>query len=394
MRDFAKDGVDLYSLETFANGHPIETYRWLRENDPVHWHAEPAGPGFWAVTRWADIRAVNEDEEHFSHWPVSMIEDFMETPNKSMVNLDPPLHTQVRRVTNPGFMASAVRRQLPMFADAAQAVIDEVRPLGGCDLAVDVAGRIAAYVTAEVLRIPRDDAVRLYDHVEIGLGGGAYSEQERIDATNALVAYSVGVYEDRRANPGEDVCTQLAFCEIDGAPMSLGDFCANLMLLIVGAGDTTRHLIAGGVHALFENPDQRDLLTSDLEAHMPKAVEEMLRWVTPTMYNRRTVKQDIELGGKQIKAGDKLCVYYGAGNRDPEQFPDPDRFDITRTPNYHLTFSGKGQHFCLGAHVARAEAAAMLTALFRSFPGLRPAGDVEWARSNFVMGPAHLPVTW
>jgi cytochrome P450 len=388
------DTVDLYSVDAFAQGHPFETYAWLRENDPVHWHEEPTGPGFWAVTRWSDICLVNKDNDHFSHWPVSMIEDFMETEHKSMVNLDPPLHTRIRRATVPGFLPGAVRERMPRFVDAAEAIIEEIRPAGGCDLAVDVAGKIAAYVTADVLRIPRADAVRLYDHIEVGLGGGAYSEQERQSATEELVGYSLGVWEQRRANPGDDVCSQLATCEIDGKPLSPEDFCANMTLLLVGAGDTTRHLIGGGMLAFFEHPGQRELLTGNLEARMPAAVEEMLRWVTPVIYNRRTVREEMELAGKTLKVDDKVCVYYGAGNRDPDKFRDPGRFDITRTPNPHLAFSGQGRHFCLGAHVARAEAAAMIGALFQAFPGIRPDGDMEWTRSNFVMGPAHLPVTW
>ena len=206
--------------------------------------------------------------------------------------------------------------------------------------------------------------------------------------------YSVGVWEDRRAHPRDDVCSQLANSLIDGAPLALEDFCINMVLLIVGAGDTSRHLIAGGMHALFENPDQRARLVADLDARMPGTVEEMLRWVTPTIYNRRNAKVDHVLGGKEIKAGDKVCVYYAAGNRDPEHFPDPLKFDITRSPNHHLSFSGFGQHYCLGAQVARAEASAMVKALFRAFPDIHRNGEMTWERSNFVSGPEHLPVAW
>jgi cytochrome P450 len=323
-----------------------------------------------------------------------MIEDFMETEHKSMVNIDAPLHTQIRRVAVPGFMPGAVRKQMERFIDAAETIVEEIRPLGGCDLAVDVAGKIASYVTADVLRIPRQDAVELYEHIEIGLGGGAYTQEERQAATQALITYAVNLWQDRRTNPGDDICSKLATCEINGKPLSLEDFSANITLLIVGAGDTTRNLIGGGMQALFDFPEQRELLVSDLEGRMPGAVEEMLRWVTPVVYNRRTVIKETELAGKTLRVGDKVCVYYGAGNRDPEVFEEPDRFDITRSPNPHLAFSGQGRHFCLGAHVARAEASAMISALFQAFPDIRPDGPMEWTRSNFVMGPAHLPVTW
>ena len=387
--------IDLYSVETFAQGPPVEQYAWLQQHDPVHRHAEPAGAGFWVVTRWADIRYVNVHEDLYSHAPVSMIEDSYETPNKSMVNVDPPLHTKVRGIAIPSFLPKAMRGRMSAFTRAADVIVEEIRPLGACDLVVDVAGKMAAYGAAEMLGIPRQDAIDLYRYVEIGLaGGGVYSMDERRAAVDAMMAYSFGVWQERRANPGDDVCSHLANELIDGAPMGVEDFCMNMVLLIVGAGDTSRHLIAGGVLALFQNPDQRALLMSDLDGRMPGAVEEMLRWVTPTLFNRRTAKVAHMLGGKQISAGDKVCVYYAAGNRDPEQFPDPLRFDITRSPNHHLSFSGFGQHYCLGAQVARAEAGSMVKALLGAFPDLRPNGEMTWERSNFVSGPEHLPVTW
>ena len=389
----ARPEINLLSAKSFSEGHPHALYDWLRENDPVHWHEEPSGPGFWVLTRWKDIRWVNSNEDDFSHWPVSVIEDYMTDEHYSMVNLDPPVHTKVRKVVSPDFLPGAVRRRMPNFVDAAQAIIDEVKPREECDVVRDIAGKMASYVTADILAIPRKDAVDLYHFIEIGLaGGGVYTVEEAQAAMKALEDYSVGVWDDRRRNPGEDIPSKLANSSIDGAPMSMEDFCANMSLLIVGAGDTTRHLIAGGLLALLDFPDQRRYLEADIDHRMPAAIEEMLRWVTPVAYNRRMAKRDLTIGGARIKAGQKVIVYYGAGNRDPEVFDDPHTFNVARSPNPHVTFSGQGAHFCLGAHVARAEASAMIRLVLSELPSIELTGPVKFEESNFVMGPATMPI--
>ncbi|MCU1455142.1 MAG: hypothetical protein JWN46_3288 [Acidimicrobiales bacterium] len=387
--------IDFLSGDTFRNGHPWDVYEWLRDNDPVHWHEEPEGPGFWAVTRWKDIRWVNNHEQQYSHAPTSILEgEGIVQEFASMVNLDPPSHTTVRKLAIPDFLPGAVRDRFPAFKQAAKDIIEEVRPKGECDLAVEVAGRMASYVTGDLLGIPRPDAVKLYDDVEIGLGGGNHTLQEREEATNRLMDYSAGVYEDRKRNPTDDVSSKIANGQ-NGLPgLDLPAFCSNLALLIVGAGDTTRHLIGGGMLALFQFPDQRKLLEENLDKAMPTAVEEMLRWVTPVIYNRRQVIQDHTLGDREIKEGDKVVVYYGAGNRDPREFGNADTFDVRRSPNTHVAFSGQGAHFCLGAHVARAEASAMFQVLLTELPGIHQTGEVSWAESNQVMGPAHFPVAF
>jgi cytochrome P450 len=195
---------------------------------------------------------------------------------------------------------------------------------------------------------------------------------------------------DRRANPRGDLLSRLANDAIGDAPLSDADFLANFMLMVAGAGDTTRHLIAGGMLALFENPDQRALLAADLEKMLPTAVEEMLRWVTPVVYNRRMAKVDCTIGQTPIKAGDKIAVYYASANRDEDVFEEPTRFDITRSPNLHVAFSGVGAHFCLGAHLARAEGIAMIREIFTRMPDIEQSEPVEIDPSTFVSGPKRL----
>jgi cytochrome P450 len=384
--------VDLLSVATFVHGHPWNLYARLREEDPVHWHEEPGGPGFWALFKWADIRFVNTSGDLFAHAPSSLVEEAMTEAHPSLVVLDPPEHTQLRKHLIPDFLPGAIRARVPAFRQAAEDIFTEANARPECDLVVDVAGRMASYVTADILGIPRPDAVQLYKFVEIGLAGGHHTSDERLAARQSLRDYAMGVWEDRKAHPGEDISTRLFNAVVRDAPIGPEEFCANFALLVVGAGDTTRHLIAGGMLALLQHPEQLANIRDDPEERLPCAVEEMLRWVTPTMYNRRMAKQDLVIRGQQIRAGDKVIVYNGSGNRDPEVFADPAVLDVTRRPNPHVTFSGQGAHFCLGAHVARAEAIAMLDVLIRRAPGMRVTGEVTYEKSNMVMGPEHMPV--
>src|SRR5436190_7002682 len=180
--------------------------------------------------------------------------------------------------------------------------------------------------------------------------------------------------------------------EIDGERLDIAEFAEFFLLLINAGGDTTRNVVAGAMDALFRAPDQMALLQSDLEGRMPIAVEEFVRWVTPVVYMRRTATEDCELRGRAISRGDKVVMFYGAANRDPRVFEDPDRFDITRAPNEHVAFGGGGPHFCLGAHFARLEVGTMIRELLTRLPDVEPSGPTTWLASNFISGPSHLPV--
>lgn len=382
--------VDLLAIETFRDGHPWETLAWLREHDPVHWHSEPAGrSGFWALTRYEDIRWVNASPD-FSHGPSAFIEADIPL---GMLNLDPPEHTAMRKGLAKFFMPNAIPALERRYAQAAADIITEIRPGGGAEMCFDVAGRMAAYATADLLCLPREEAVLLYDYVEIIVGGGAHTPEEQTQANQAVFDYAMAVWRDRTKNPrDDDLPSELANGSFDGAQLSPEVFCANYVLLHIGAGDTTRHLIAGGLLALLEHPEQRAFLDADLDVRLPAAIEEMLRWVTPVGYNRRTALRDLDLRGTQIAAGDKVVVYNSAGNRDPLAFAEPDRFEVARSPNRHLSFGGVGAHFCIGAHIARSVTFAMMKALLTDLPEIRVSGAVEFERSNMAMGPLRMPV--
>jgi len=199
------------------------------------------------------------------------------------------------------------------------------------------------------------------------------------------------VRQDKLANPGDDIASALVHGQVKGQELSPEEFNWFFLLLVNAGGDTTRNAVGGGMLALFEHPDERARLQSDLDGLLPTATDEILRWCSPVVYMRRTALRDTALGDVEINEGDALALYYGAANRDPAAFPDPERFDVSRTGNDHIAFGG-GVHFCLGVHIARVEIAIMLRELLTRLPDIEQTGDAEWLESNFISGPKHLPV--
>jgi len=389
--------IDLLSPASFADGQPHEQFRWLRANAPVYRHPEPDGPGFWAVTRYDDVRAVGHDDERFSSVPTIMIPDIEEglgfEGHQMMLMSDPPYHTRLRRTINREFTPRAAERLRPRIRELAHQIVDAVVERGECDLVVDVAGEMPSFVIAELLGLPLDDGRRLYHLTEtIHAAPETQPEGAALGAVLEMFNYAHGVVEEKRRRPGADLATQLLEAEVDGHRLDDIDFNLFFLLLVDAGGDTTRNLVGGGMAALFDHPDERRRLDSDLAGRLPTAVEEMLRWVSPVIYMRRTATGDVELAGTPIAAGDKVVMYYGSANRDERVFADPDRFDLGRTPNEHIAFGGGGPHFCLGAHLARVEVQELLAEMLPRLAELEPAGPVEWLASNFISGPKHLPV--
>ncbi|MDQ1397335.1 MAG: hypothetical protein QOG64_2594 [Acidimicrobiaceae bacterium] len=396
MTTIDRPTIDLLDPASFAGGHPHDQYRWLRENDPVYHHREPDGPGFWAVTRHADVREVGRHPAIFSSSPTIMISDEGALDlgdHQMMLMMDPPRHGAFRRLMIPDFVPKAVAGIRDRVHDLAGQIIDAVCERGECDLVEDVAGEMPSFVVAELLGLPLDDGRELYKLTEtIHAAPESLPEGAGTAAVMQMFAYANEVFQDRTANPKEDLSSRLVHSQVEGRAFDEIDFGLMFVLLVDAGGDTTRNLVAGGMDALFQHPDELALLQDGLDGRMPAAMEELLRWVSPVTYMRRTATTDAEVGGQQVKAGDKVVLYYGSANRDDAVFADPYRLDLTRTPNDHVAFGGGGPHFCLGAHLARIEVDALLRELLTRLPDVAPSGETEWLASTFISGPKHLPV--
>jgi len=389
--------IDLLGLASFSHGQPHDQFRWLRANDPVYWHEEPDGCGFWAVTRHQDVCTVSRDPQYSSYAGGIAINDMdpdgLAASRNMMLFMDPPQHTRYRMLVSQQFIPRSARALRSRIEELARRIVDRVIDRGECDLVSQIAGELPSYVIAELMGIPLEDGRVLYEWTEkMHSSSEAVPETDKRAASMQMLNYALAVAQEKRQKPADDLATRLLNSEIDGDRLTPAEYTFFFLLLVNAGGDTTRNLLAGGMLALFENPDQLGQLRSDLDRLLPVAVEEMLRYVSPVVYMRRTATCDTVLGGKRVGAGDKVVMYYGSANRDEQVFAEPDKFDVARAPNEHIAFGGGGTHFCLGAHLARIEIQVMLREILTRLPDIAAAGPVEWLPSNFISGPRHLPV--
>jgi cytochrome P450 len=391
--------IDLSSPDSFLGGFPHAAFALLRREAPVYWHPERTGRGFWVVSKYRDVMAVQLAPKTFSSMRGGTLMrefegDDLESNRAIMLNMDAPRHTRFRRLVNIGFSPKMVSRLAPHIRDMTSRILDAVAPKGECDFVTEIAAELPLQVIAEMIGVPLEDRHKVFDWSNrlIGFDDPEYGESVEKGklASMEMFMYANQLALERRDNPRDDLVSVLMSAEVDGEKLSDVEFNSFFLLLAVAGNETTRNLISGGMLALFEHPDQLARLLAK-PALLPTAVEEMLRWVSPVMYFRRTVTEDTELRGQRIREGDKVTVWYGSANRDEEMFPNADRFDIGRTPNEHLAF-GIGHHFCLGANLARLEIQIMFEEILRRLPDIQLAGKVERLRSNFIHGIKRMPV--
>jgi cholest-4-en-3-one 26-monooxygenase len=398
--------IDLLDRDRFTRGVPHEWFTYLRRHAPVYKHPEPEGPGFWVITRHADVCAVGKDaREYSSDQERGGVVGLEEVPGreefqgagKLMLTMDPPDHTRYRKLVNKGFTPRMIGQLEPRIRSICERIVDDVVSQGGCDFVVDVAAEITLQAIAELIGVPNEDRHRIFDWSNRMIGSEdpeyAVSEEAAFEARVEMFMYAGKLAEERRRAPQQDIVTTLLDAEVDGHSLSEMDFNLFFLLLSVAGNETTRNAMAHGMHALLERPEQYAMIVDDPSV-MQTATEEIVRWASPVMYFRRNATEDRELRGEQIEAGDKLSIWYASANRDEEVFDDPFRFDILRSPNDHVGFGGGGPHFCLGSSLARMEIRVLFEELVKKAPRVEPAGELDRLRSNFIAGIKHLPVTF
>jgi cytochrome P450 len=317
--------------------------------------------------------------------------------------MDAPKHTKLRLIVNRGFTPRRVAQIEESVRQQASDIVDHVSTLGGeCDFVSEIAAALPLQIICDMLGIPRSDTKRIFEltNMILGVGDPEYvqSLEELMGAGMELFQYGLNVAQDRLDNPRDDIATTLMQAEVEDehgvhklTPSELGSF---FLLLVVAGNETTRTAISHGMLELTQRPDQRRLWAADLDGVSATAVEEIVRWSTPVIHFRRTAVADTVVGGQEIKAGDKVVMFYNSANRDERAFDDPFRFDVTRTPNEHAGFGAGGPHFCLGANLARREIRIMFEELFRRMPDLEISGEPEYLLSNFIHGIKRMPCTW
>lgn len=383
--------LDLLDGALYA-GDPEPTYAWLRANAPVYWDATNH---LWGVSRYADIVAVEKD-------PVTFTSSQGFRPNipgdTSMIGLDDPLHTTRRRLVSRRFTPRAAGGYESDVRRVVTELIDAVADRGECEVVHDLAAPLPAMMIGWLLGFDDDEWPKLkhWSETTIPAGGGPrYLNDEVLLAAAEFHAAASQLAVLKRGRPGDDCMTVWTTAEVDGAPLTDDDIVSEALLLLDGGAETTRNVIAAGIFLLSRHPDQRQLLIDD-PSRIPTAVEELIRYVTPILNMRRTATRDVELQGQLIREGDEVLLMYSSGNRDEAVFDDPQRFDVTRSPNNHIAF-GFGTHFCLGASLARLELRVFFEELLRRLPDISPAPGItspEIVPGAFVRGIRALPAVF
>jgi linalool 8-monooxygenase len=398
--------VDFNNLDLFANGQPVAIFHRLQREAPVYWQPSQglSAPGYWNITRYADIRQVSIDKETFtstmgyriSH-PLDGYERFRRARFGNLVAMDPPKHSTYRRIITPPFLNRALSQHADAIRGRVTRLIDDVAGKGHCDFVEALAKKLPIWTIAHLLGVPEEDIPLLLEATD--MAGGAEDPElvknldEAADKVLELFEYGRRALEDRRRNPREDLLTAIATATVSDETLSAEELDGFVVVMVIAGNETTRNTISGGMWELCQNPAQKQLLI-DSPARIPNAVEEMLRRSSVVNHMCRTPKKDIELGGQRIAAGERIAMWYGAANHDPSVFPEPETFDISRAnADQHLAF-GIGIHKCIGAQLARMQVNIFFEELLRRLPDIRAVEPPRRTRSILASSIKRFPVAF
>lgn len=399
-------GFDFTDPDLLEQRVPVEEFAELRRTAPVWWNAQPhniAGfqdDGYWVVSRHAEVKEVSRNSEVFSaeentaiiRFTPDMTRDKIEMQRLIMLNIDPPKHSKVRGIVSRGFTPKAINSLRDKLTEKAERIVTDAKARGNGDFVTQIASELPLQAIAELLGIPQDDRHKVF-HWSNQMA--AYDDPEYstdpMTASVELLGYAWQMAEERRKCPADDIVTKLINAEIEGTALSSDEFGFFVLMLSVAGNETTRNSISHGMNAFFNFPEQWELYKSDRPS---TAVDEIVRWATPVMSFQRTALQDTELGGAQIKKGDRVGMFYSSANFDTDVFEDPYNFDISRDPNPHLGFGGTGPHYCVGVNLARLQIGLIFDAIADHMPNIKKAGEPRRLRSGWLNGIKELQVTY
>ena len=386
---------------------PLAEFMELRRTAPVWWVAQDEGAsagfddaGYWAVTRHADVAAVSKNSKDFSsaengaiiRFAPDMTRDQVELQQVMLINQDPPTHTRTRQLISRGFTPRAIGALHEVLIGRADRIIDDALAQGEGDFVSEVAAELPLQAIADLLGVPQEDRRKLFDWSNQMLASDDPEYGGAPDVAAAeILGYAMEMADDRLKNPQDDIITKLVHADVDGQKLGEDEFGYFVIMLAVAGNETTRNAITHGMHAFFEHPDQWELYKEQRPA---TATDEIIRWATPVTVFQRTALNDVEVGGQQVRKGERVGIFYASGNHDEDVFDNPRSFDILRDPNPHLAFGGHGAHYCIGANLARLEVEVMFNAIADRMPDIAQAGEPSRLRHGWINGIKHLPVKY
>jgi cholest-4-en-3-one 26-monooxygenase len=413
MTSVLETGFDFTDPDLNHARVPHEEFATLRRSEPVFWvkqgpearagMSEASGDGYWAVTKHADILAVSKNSKVFSsrengviiRLPETTTRESLEMTQVVIINQDAPEHTQLRSIISRGFTPRAIGALHEALKERARRIVRDAVATGGGNFVEQVASQFPLEVIGDMLGVPAEDRQKIFDWTNQMTGAEdedlAREDNDPNAAAMEVLVYSMGLAADRRENPRDDIVTKLVNADVDGRGLTDDEFGFFVIALAVAGNETTRNATTHGMNAFFDNPDQWDLWIKERPATM---ADEVIRWATPVTSFQRTALEDVEIGDVQVKAGQRVGLFYASANHDEDVFADPHVFDIRRDPNPHLAFGGHGAHYCIGANLARTEITMIFDALADYAPNIKRTGEGSRLRSGWLNGLKELPVTY